>query len=145
MPESVTRPVIVNVGNGVGAGGMVGDISPTAELDKALQAPTNESIQQAADEAVFQRRALAVEKERAISENELQNRIELARREADLITQQGGNDCQRAEEESAAATITANELPASYSVDAKRMRVDSSCDTARACSPNFRLSFSSPK
>jgi len=86
----------------------VGDISPTAELDKALQAPTNESIQQSADEAVFRRRALAVEKERAISENELQNRIELARREADLIAQQGGNDRQRAEEESAAAAITAN-------------------------------------
>ena len=37
-----------------------------------------------ADEAIFQRRALAVEKERAIQENELQNRIELARRQSEF-------------------------------------------------------------
>ena len=51
--------------------------------------PTREAIQQAADEATFQRRAQAVEKERAIQENELQNKIELARREEQLIAQKG--------------------------------------------------------
>ena len=59
----------------------VAAIRPTADLEKALEAPTRETIQQAADEAGFARRALAVEKERAIAENELQNRIELAKRE----------------------------------------------------------------
>src|SRR5262249_51171353 len=41
-------------------------IAPSAELERALQTPTFESLQQKADEAVFERRALAVEKERAI-------------------------------------------------------------------------------
>lgn len=49
-------------------------VRPEAEVEKALRTPTRESIQQQADQATFQRRALAVEKERAIQENELQNK-----------------------------------------------------------------------
>lgn len=75
----------------------VAELAPTSDLEKALQAPTHEAIQQEADEAIFQRRALAVEKERAIQENELQNQIELARREEDLIAQRGQNDLVKAE------------------------------------------------
>lgn len=78
------------------------DMRPAAELEKAMQTPTRESIQQNADEASFQRRALAVEKERAIAENELQNRIELAVREEKLIDQQGINERRRVEEQSIA-------------------------------------------
>ena len=74
-------------------------------MEKALRTPTRERIQQQADEATFERRALAVEKERAIEENELQNRIELARREAALIEQQGENDRNRAREQAQAALI----------------------------------------
>jgi len=66
-------------------------VAPTAEMEKALQTPTRESVQQKADEATFQRRALAVEKERAIKENELSTEIELARRQETLIRQQGAN------------------------------------------------------
>jgi len=66
-------------------------IAPSSELEKALQTPTLESLQQKADEAVFQRRALAVEKERAIKENELATEVELARRQELLIRQQGAN------------------------------------------------------
>jgi len=66
-------------------------IVPSAELEKALQTPTRESLQQRADEAVFQRRAMAVEKERAIKENELATEIELARRQEELINRQGEN------------------------------------------------------
>ena len=39
----------------------VAAVAPTAEMEKALQQPTREAIQQNADEATFQRRALAVE------------------------------------------------------------------------------------
>jgi hypothetical protein len=70
-------------------------ISPTSEMEKALQAPTRESIQQQADQASFERRALAVEKERAIAENELQNKIELTRQEETLIEQHGLNERRR--------------------------------------------------
>ena len=83
-------------------------VAPTPELEKALQAPTRERLQQTADEATFQRRALAVEKERAIAENELQNKIELARREESLIEQQGQNGRRRVTEEAAAARIDAD-------------------------------------
>lgn len=69
----------------------VDQISPTAELEKALQTPTREAIQQKADEAVFSRRAQAVEKERAIKENELSTEIELAHQQEKLIKQQGAN------------------------------------------------------
>ncbi len=85
----------------------VADVSPTPELEKALQTPTREALQQQADEATFQRRALAVEKERAIAENELKNQIELARRESELIEQRGANARQSAEEEAEARRIAA--------------------------------------
>ncbi|MCA9696247.1 MAG: band 7 protein [Myxococcales bacterium] len=85
----------------------VAAIRPTADLEKALEAPTRETIQQAADEAGFARRALAVEKERAIAENELQNRIELAKREQVLITERGANERKRAEEKAEAGRIAA--------------------------------------
>ncbi len=69
----------------------ISSIRPSADLEKAIEAPTREDIKQKADEATFARRAFAVEKERAIAENELQNRIELAKREEELIQQQGQN------------------------------------------------------
>ncbi|MBM4320944.1 MAG: band 7 protein [Deltaproteobacteria bacterium] len=69
----------------------VARVAPSAELEKALQAPTREAIQQLADEASFARRANAVEKERAIKQNELQTEIDLARRQEELISQQGRN------------------------------------------------------
>jgi len=92
----------------------VGDVSPTSELEKALQTPTREELQQQADEATFHRRALAVENERAIAENELQNQIELARREESLIAQRGQNGSRRAKEEAEAHQI-ASEAKASRS------------------------------
>ncbi len=66
-------------------------VSPSAELEKALQAPTREAIQQKADEAGFSRRANAVEKERVIKENEISTELELAKRQEQLIEQQGRN------------------------------------------------------
>lgn len=80
-------------------------IRPEPDLEKALQTPTREQVQQEADRATFERRALAVERERAISENELQSQIELARREEQLIAQRGSNARRQAEEEAAATGI----------------------------------------
>ncbi|WP_157216565.1 SPFH domain-containing protein [Flavisphingomonas formosensis] len=71
-------------------------IAPSSELERALQTPTFEALQQKADEATFERRALAVEKERAIAENELANKTELARRETLLIAQEAENARSRA-------------------------------------------------
>lgn len=85
----------------------VADVAPTAEVEKALQQPTREEIQSRADEATFARRATAVESERAIAENELANRIELARRQEQLVAQEGANERRRAQEEAAARKIAA--------------------------------------
>lgn len=80
-------------------------IQASTEVERALQTPKLESIQQQADEASFQRRALAVEKERAIQENELNNRIEIAKRESELIEQQSLNMRREAEEKAALENI----------------------------------------
>ena len=66
-------------------------VAPNAEMEKALQTPTREALRQKADEAIFRRRADAVEKERSIKENELATEIELERRHEKLIARRGEN------------------------------------------------------
>jgi hypothetical protein len=105
------------------------EVQPTAELEKALQTPTRERIQQDADEATFQRRAMAVDKESAIAENELQNRVELARREEQLITQQGANDRRRNEEAAAAEGVA---LTARNERELQEARALTECNTLHA-------------
>ena len=69
----------------------IASVKPAPEVERALEALTRERIQEEADEAIFRRRAQAVDKERAIQENEMQNQIELAKREQQLIDQRGQN------------------------------------------------------
>jgi len=83
----------------------VSAITPSAEVEKALRVPVREAIQQTADEATFRRRAEAVQKERAIQENELQNKIELAKREQLLIEQKGSNEKRRVIDDAEASRI----------------------------------------
>jgi regulator of protease activity HflC (stomatin/prohibitin superfamily) len=82
-------------------------IRPEADMERALQTPTREKVQADADKATYARRAIAVERERAIAENELASKIELATREEQLVTQEGSNQRRRAEEDAAAAAIAA--------------------------------------
>src|SRR6478752_5446348 len=77
-------------------------IRPEAEVERALRTPAREQIQQEADRSVYERRAVAVERERTIAENELASKIELARREEQLVDQRGTNARREAEEKSAA-------------------------------------------
>ena len=90
-----TDPALVEIGIAAVSVRLT-NLTPTSELERALQTPTFEALQQKADEAVFARRALAVEKERAIAENELATRTELARQETVLIAQQAENARNRA-------------------------------------------------
>jgi regulator of protease activity HflC (stomatin/prohibitin superfamily) len=83
-------------------------VRPEPGVEKALGTPTREQVQQAADKATFERRAVAVERERAIGENELQTQIELARREEQLVAQRGANARREAEEAAAASLIAAD-------------------------------------
>ncbi|GAB2859514.1 SPFH domain-containing protein [Nocardioides pacificus] len=86
-------------------GARVVAIRPEPEVERALQTPTREQVQQDADKATFERRAVAVERERAIGENELQTQIELARREEQLVAQRGANAQREAQEAAAAGAI----------------------------------------
>ena len=88
-------------------GARVVAVRPEPDVEKALGTPAREQMQQDADRATYERRALAVERERAIAENELQNQIELARREEQLVAQQGANARRKAEEAAAASRIEA--------------------------------------
>ncbi|KQQ14064.1 band 7 protein [Methylobacterium sp. Leaf123] len=83
------------------------NLAPSSELERALQTPTYEALQQKADEATFARRALAVEKERAIAENELATKTELARRESLLIAEEAQNARNRAQARAEAEGIEA--------------------------------------
>ncbi len=85
----------------------VAGVSPSADLARALEAPTFERAQGVADEASFARRAAAVEKERAIAENELSTKVELARRQAALIAQEDENARRVAEGRAQAGRIAA--------------------------------------
>lgn len=80
-------------------------IRPEPEMEKALRTTAREQVQQEADRATYERRARAVERERAIGENELQNQIELAKREEQLVVQRGTNAKRQAEDAAAAAAI----------------------------------------
>jgi regulator of protease activity HflC (stomatin/prohibitin superfamily) len=82
-------------------------LKPEPDVEKALRTPAREQIQTDADRATYERRALAVERERAIAENELKNQIELSRREEQLIEQRGTNSRRQAEEAAAADGIEA--------------------------------------
>jgi regulator of protease activity HflC (stomatin/prohibitin superfamily) len=102
-------------------------IRPEAEVERALRAPARELIQQQADRAGFERRAEAVNRERAIAENELQNRIELATREEQLVAQEGANERRKAQEEAEAAKIVeagnAERVKIAAMAEAERMRI----------------------
>ncbi|MDH6707923.1 regulator of protease activity HflC (stomatin/prohibitin superfamily) [Kitasatospora sp. MAA19] len=80
-------------------------LRPEPEVERALRTPARELVQQEADRATFERRAVAVEHERGIAENELANRIELARREEQLLAQQGANSRLQAEEQAVADRV----------------------------------------
>ena len=66
-------------------------IRPTPEVARALEASYRESLLRAADEAIYARRAAAVEEERKIKENELATDILLEQQRQQYIALQGEN------------------------------------------------------
>lgn len=83
-------------------------VRPESEVERALQTPVREQLQAEADRAVYERRAVAVERERTISENEMASQIELASRRERLVAQEGANARREAEEQAAAGLVQAN-------------------------------------
>ncbi|MFI6638345.1 SPFH domain-containing protein [Streptomyces sp. NPDC050504] len=106
-------------------------IRPEPEVERALRTPARELVQQEADRATYERRAVAVERERAIAENELASKIELARREEQLVDQRGTN-ARRAAEESAAADAVHAEAEAARKVRIARAEAQAARELGEA-------------
>lgn len=83
-------------------------VKPTPEVGKALEAPFRESLLRAADEAVYARRAAAVEEERKIKQNELATDVSLETNRRQLLDLQGENATQEAEFRGRALELEAN-------------------------------------
>nr|WP_145486678.1 MULTISPECIES: SPFH domain-containing protein [Streptomyces] len=112
-------------------------VRPEPEVERALRTPAREQIQQEADRATYERRAVAVERERAIAENELASRIELARREEQLVEQRGTNARREAEEQAAADAVRA-EAEAARTVRLAKAEADKVVRLARAAAEQER-------
>ena len=70
---------------------------PTPEVAKALEAEYRETLLRKADEAIYARRAAAVDEERKIKEKELSSDRALEEQRRELIVLQGENAKQEAE------------------------------------------------
>jgi regulator of protease activity HflC (stomatin/prohibitin superfamily) len=106
-------------------------VRPEPEVERALRTPARERIQQEADRATYERRAVAVERERTIAENELASRIELARQEERLVEQRGANARREAEEAAAADAVRA-EAEAARTVRLARAQAEAAQEAGEA-------------
>lgn len=110
-------------------------VRPEADVERALQTPVREHLQAEADRAVYERRAVAVERERTISENEMASQIELATRREHLVAQEGANSRRQAEEKAAAGLIeaqaSAERQGISASAEANQIRLVGEAAAAR--------------
>ena len=80
-------------------------IKATPEMTKALEAEYREALQKRADQAIYARRADAVEQERKIKQNELSTSIDLEKRRQELVDLEGENARKQAEFEAEATRI----------------------------------------
>ncbi|MDP3728671.1 MAG: SPFH domain-containing protein [bacterium] len=94
-------------------------IAPKREIAAGLETPYRESLLARADEASYARRAAAVEKERAIKENELATDVQLERGRVDLIALQARNIEAEAQAKAKALKL---ELEAFEGIDAEKLR-----------------------
>ncbi len=72
-------------------------IKATPEMTKALEAEYREALQKRADQAIYSRRADAVEQERKIKQNELSTQVDLEQRRQQLVDLEGENARKKAE------------------------------------------------
>lgn len=96
----------------------ISSIRPKPEISKALEAKFRESLLQKADEAIYERRAFAVEKERTIQQNELQTKIDIEEKRKALVDLESRNRLAESESKSRAMKL---ELSAYDSIDAQRL------------------------
>ena len=82
----------------------ISSIRPKPEIAKALEANYRESLLENADQAIYKRRALAVENELAIQENEINNEMEIEQKRIELVNLKGKNQLKESEFEAQAVS-----------------------------------------
>ena len=82
-------------------------VRPTPEVGKALEAELRESLLRKADEAIYARRAAAVDEERNIKEKELASDKALEEQRQGLIELQGTNSLREAQNNAQARAVSA--------------------------------------
>ena len=80
-------------------------VTATPEMKKALEADSREALQRKADQAIYARRAAAVEEERRIKTREMDTEVELENRKKDLVDTQARNQLALAEAEAKAEEL----------------------------------------
>ena len=83
-------------------------ITPTPEMQKALEAEYRENLQRNADKAIYDRRAASVEEERKIQQREMDIEIEVEERRKELVGMQAENSLKLAEAEAKADEMKLN-------------------------------------
>ena len=83
-------------------------VTATPEMRKALEADYRESLQKRADQAIYDRRAAALEEERKLKQRELDTEVELEDRRKDLVDMQAQNNLTLAEAEAKAEELKLN-------------------------------------
>jgi regulator of protease activity HflC (stomatin/prohibitin superfamily) len=82
-------------------------VRPTPEVGKALEAELRESLLRKADEAIYARRAAAVDEEHHIKEKELTSDKSLEEQRQGLIALKGANSLQEAENQAKSRGVSA--------------------------------------
>lgn len=93
-------------------------VSPNPEVGKALEAEYRETLLRRSDEAIYARRAAAVEEEGKIKSNELEGEISLARERERLIDLEAANDRKKSQ-----ARGERRELEAGFAARASEMEL----------------------
>jgi regulator of protease activity HflC (stomatin/prohibitin superfamily) len=93
-------------------------VSPNPEVGKALEAEYRETLLRRADEAIYARRAAAVEEEAKIKSNELEGEISLERERERLIDLESANDRKKSQ-----AWGERRELEAGFTARASEMEL----------------------
>lgn len=83
-------------------------ITPTPEMQKALEAEYRENLQRNADKAIYDRRGASVEEERKIQQREMDIEIEIEQRRKDLVEMQAENSLKLTEAEAKADEMKLN-------------------------------------
>jgi hypothetical protein len=99
-----SEPLLASLGVAVEGLHFAG-VSATPEMRKALEADYREALQQRADQAIYARRAKAIEEERRIKQREMDTEVELENQKKALVEMQANNRVTLAQAEAKAEEL----------------------------------------